>query len=95
MKGVSIQVHRLHLQTVYKLTSITSRERIHHISSAAYRPSYFKSHSIKSRVYTAQYGLNGYLVNTLVTSIDQSVSQCKPPLRIRVIYLKKHVCANI
>jgi hypothetical protein len=31
-----------------------------------------------------------YLVNTLVTSIDQSVSKCKPPLRIRVIYLKKH-----
>ena len=30
-----------------------------------------------------------YLVNTLVTSIDQSVSKCKPPLRIRVIYLKK------
>ena len=32
-----------------------------------------------------------YLVNTLVTSIDQSVSKCKPPLRIRVIYLKKHI----
>jgi hypothetical protein len=78
---------------IYKLTSIASRERIHHISSAAYRTSYFKSHSIKNAVYTAQqYGLNGYLVNTLVTSIDQSVSQCKPPLRIRVIYLKEHVC---
>ena len=31
-----------------------------------------------------------YLVNTLITSIDQSISKCKPPFSVSVIYLQEH-----
>ena len=36
-----------------------------------------------------------YLVDTLIASIHQSISKCKPSLCISVVYLKKHIYINI
>jgi hypothetical protein len=45
---------------------------------------------IIKRGHAIRTGIIHYLVNTLITSIDQSISKCKPSLCISAIYLKKH-----